>query len=69
VALRGEVVTWTVTLAGGGTIALRTDDLLSYPRFCRACMLALGVRFAPMRPNEWCRLIDDAARPLRGGRP
>jgi hypothetical protein len=64
-----EEVTWSITLAGGGTVVLTTAELLSYKRFCRACSQQLDVEFCPMEINAWRGLLNQALRPLREGPP
>lgn len=58
---------WLVKFDGGHTILLTTTDLCSNRKFSQACMREIDRCFAPVRPVEWSRILDEAMR--NGGKP
>lgn len=59
---------WRVTLDGGDTVTVETNQLQRFGRFAAAARQQVGRHFAPMRTNDWLDLVDDAMAPLREAR-
>lgn len=53
---------WSVTLAGGMSVCVETDELRSNRKFICNCIEQLGRAFEPTPQKTWSAMVDAALR-------